>query len=69
MSKNMSGATAQATKPTPTAKPQGAPMMKPSISTDKVAQLAYEKWLNGGCKHGCDQQHWYEAEMELRSGK
>ena len=23
---------------------------------DRIAKLAYEKWLKGGCKHGCDQQ-------------
>ena len=68
MSKTMTGATAQATKPTPAAVPQAA-MLAPltTVPMEKVARRAYEKWLKGGCKHGCDQQHWYEAEMELRS--
>jgi hypothetical protein len=70
MSKNSSGATAQATKPMQTTKPQSAPApTKMSVPTDKVSKLAYEKWLKGGCKHGCDQQHWYEAEMELRGAR
>jgi len=68
MSKPTSGATAQATKPTQTVKPQAA-AMPTSMPTEKIAKLAYEKWVKGGCKHGCDQQHWYEAEMELRGKK
>jgi len=38
-----------------------------SLPQDKVASRAYQKWLQGGCKHGCDKQHWYEAEQEIRS--
>jgi hypothetical protein len=68
MSKNSMGATAQANKPTQTAKPKAAAPTT-SVPTEKVAQLAYEKWVRGGCQHGCDQQHWYEAETELRGGK
>jgi hypothetical protein len=34
---------------------------------DKVAMRAYQKWMQAGCKHGCDKQHWYEAEAELRA--
>jgi hypothetical protein len=74
MSKNSSGAAAQATKPmqaskaTATTKPQ-ATATKTPVPMEKVAKLAYEKWLKAGCQHGCDQQHWYEAEMELRGGK
>jgi hypothetical protein len=28
---------------------------------------AYEKWLKSGCQHGCDRQHWLEAEAELKA--
>ena len=41
--------------------------MQTSIPQEKIAKRAYEKWLKGGCMHGCDQQHWLEAEAELRA--
>jgi hypothetical protein len=34
---------------------------------EKVAMLAYQKWVKGGCKHGCDKQHWFEAEAEVKA--
>jgi hypothetical protein len=37
------------------------------VPTEKVAKRAYEKWLHSGCKHGCDRQHWFEAEQEIRA--
>ena len=40
-------------------------MPKQTIPYDRIAKLAYEKWLKGGCRHGCDQQNWLEAEAEL----
>jgi len=50
-----------------------APTMHPPTSTmhspipyERIAKRAYEKWMKGGCKHGCDQQHWLEAEAELK---
>lgn len=50
-----------------------APTMQPATTTmhspipqDRIAKRAYEKWMKGGCKHGCDQQHWLEAEAELK---
>jgi len=51
----------QSTKPTAQA---SAPSLVP---TEKIAMLAYQKWLKSGCKHGCDKQHWYEAEAELKA--
>lgn len=38
-----------------------------SVPTEKVAMRAYQKWLQSGCQHGCDKQHWLEAEAELRT--
>ena len=38
-----------------------------SVPMEKVAMRAYEKWMQSGCKHGCDRQHWFEAEQEIRS--
>ena len=32
---------------------------------ERVAKRAYEKWLKGGCKIGCDKQNWLEAEAEI----
>jgi Protein of unknown function (DUF2934) len=32
---------------------------------ERVAKRAYEKWLKGGCKQGCDKQNWLEAEAEV----
>jgi len=66
MSKPMSGATAQANKPTQTVTPQAA-ATQTSVPTEKVAKRAYEKWLQSGCQDGCDQQHWLDAEKELRA--
>lgn len=48
----------------PAMQPQST-MMKPTIPYERIAKLAYEKWMKGGCKHGCDQQNWLEAEAEL----
>ncbi|HET8538907.1 MAG TPA: DUF2934 domain-containing protein [Anaeromyxobacter sp.] len=36
-------------------------------SRDAVARRAYEIWAEGGCAHGDDQAHWFQAERELRS--
>jgi DUF2934 family protein len=38
-----------------------------SLPADKVASRAYQKWLEGGRPYGCDQQHWREAEAEIRA--
>jgi len=38
-----------------------------SVPREKIAMRAYEKWLKSGCRHGCDQQHWLEAEAEIRA--
>jgi len=32
---------------------------------ERVAKRAYEKWLKGGCRQGCDKQNWLEAEAEI----
>lgn len=60
------------TAPAPTAKP-AAPVQQQmqtastSLPKDKVAARAYHKWLQSGCPHGCDKQHWLEAEAELKA--
>jgi hypothetical protein len=30
---------------------------------DEIARVAYELWERNGCIHGCDIQHWCEAEQ------
>ena len=55
------------TSPTsPQTKPQTA-NAQPALPLEKIASRAYQKWLQNGCKHGCDQQHWFEAEQEIRA--
>jgi hypothetical protein len=46
---------------------QTVPQAQAGVPMDKVAKRAYEKWMQTGCKHGCDKQHWLEAEQELRA--
>jgi hypothetical protein len=45
------------------AKPQAAPP-----SQELIAQRAYEIWLSQGQQSGCDQKHWFEAELQLQRG-
>ena len=61
----MSRSTTTGTAPQ-TSKP-ATPQTNSSVPMDKIAKLAYEMWVKAGCKHGCDQQHWYEAEAELKA--
>jgi hypothetical protein len=56
----------------PVAKPLGhgtppPPTAGTTVPREKIALRAYEKWLKGGCQHGCDRQHWLEAEAELKA--
>lgn len=57
----MSRATATAN---PAMQPQST-MPKMTIPYERIAKLAYEKWIKSGRKHGCDKQNWLEAEAEL----
>ena len=59
--------------PTPAKKKaEGATAAPPSSTRGRVepadvASRAYELWLESGCKHGNDQEHWFRAEQELRA--
>lgn len=33
----------------------------------KIEQRAYEIWKSEGSPHGCDVDHWFRAEAEIRS--
>src|ERR1700722_1594361 len=46
--------------------PAAQPSSQPKITHERIAMLAYEKWLQRGCPHGNDQQDWLEAEAELK---
>ena len=45
-------------------KATGAARAKPT--REQIARRAYEIWMDGGCPHGCDLDHWLQAERELR---
>jgi hypothetical protein len=38
---------------------------KPQDINAGIAGRAYEIWLNEGCRHGRDLEHWLQAEHEL----
>jgi hypothetical protein len=56
-----------ATPPVARPVPHGTTTTTSSVPHEKIAMRAYEKWLKSGCPHGCDRQHWLEAEQELRA--
>jgi Protein of unknown function (DUF2934) len=37
------------------------------IAHEQIAQRAHAIWIQQGCRHGQDQQHWLEAERQLRA--
>ena len=39
----------------------------PKITHDQIARRAHEIWVKRGCKHGQDQENWYEAERQLKA--
>ncbi len=58
------GSASQSSKPAGT---QPSASTQAGVPLEKIATLAYEKWLKGGCKHGNDQKDWIEAEAELKA--
>ncbi len=68
-------ATAQRNQPQATSKSNGGGRTTPSMPTttsaparDSIAARAYEIWLESGRPNGKDQEHWFQAEREIRSG-
>ena len=48
--------------------PQNPPKKaKAAPSEAEISMKAYEIWLAQGQKHGLDQEHWFQAEMQLRA--
>ena len=41
---------------------------KATPSRDAIGTRAYEIWMSRGQEQGHDQEHWYEAERQLRKG-
>jgi hypothetical protein len=37
------------------------------ITHEQIAQRAHEIWVKQGCRHGSDQEHWFEAERQLKA--
>jgi hypothetical protein len=59
------GATATASRRSG-AKPRSA-TTGPKITQDQIARRAHELWVKQGCIHGQDQEHWFEAERQLKA--
>ncbi|MBM3995952.1 MAG: DUF2934 domain-containing protein [Planctomycetes bacterium] len=59
--------TGKAMQTTPMASQQSCSTMQGSVTMEKIAMRAYQKWLQRGCQHGNDQQDWLEAEAELKA--
>ena len=44
---------------------ESAPAVK--LSTEDIATRAYFLWESEGYHHGCDNEHWFRAEEQLRN--
>ncbi|MGD0208058.1 MAG: DUF2934 domain-containing protein [Verrucomicrobiota bacterium] len=43
-------------------------MGKSAPSWEAIGTRAYEIWMSRGQEQGHDQEHWFEAEQQLRQG-
>jgi hypothetical protein len=59
------GATVTPLHPAGAKPPQATASVK--ITPEQIAQRAHEIWVKQGCRHGQDQQHWLEAERQLKA--
>ncbi len=39
----------------------------PTISEDEIRERAHRIWMEEGCPHGRDVEHWQQAERELEA--
>lgn len=53
---------------TDTRSPTPHPQAAQPLPSEKVAARAYQIWQASGRPNGRDQEHWFQAERELRSG-
>jgi hypothetical protein len=37
------------------------------VPHERIARRAHELWVGQGCPHGRDQEHWLEAERQLKA--
>ncbi len=37
----------------------------PQVPTEEIASRAYKIWQQQGCPHGCEEEHWRQAEREI----
>ena len=37
------------------------------VTSEKIAERAYQLWQARGCSHGQDREDWLQAEAELRN--
>jgi DUF2934 family protein len=49
----------------PVVTPMGQSSHERSLSTDRIAKRAYERFVARGCTHGSDREDWAAAEREL----
>ncbi len=59
------GGAATATLRPPTTKAETTTTVKPT--REQIAKRAHEIWVKNGCKHGQDEQNWFEAERQLKA--
>jgi hypothetical protein len=60
-----SGAKVVPLRPVSTTPSQSPTRME--ITREQIARRAYEIWVKQGCCHGRDQQHWLDAESQLKA--
>ena len=41
----------------------------PTISEDEIRERAHKIWMEEGCPHGRDREHWQQAIEELERGE
>jgi len=46
--------------------PEQVVSISADVSDDQVAALAYQYFVEGGCRHGHALEHWLRAESQLR---
>jgi hypothetical protein len=61
------GATATTLRPMGAKAPQAAAGKTVKIPCEQIAQRAHDIWVKSGCKHGQDEQNWFEAERQLKA--
>ena len=62
----MAAAKIRAVSKTETGRPKAAaPPVGGAVTRERIAERAYQIWLESGCPSGHDRDHWLQAEREL----